>query len=96
MDLAVPTGADASTSVTATTSASSTPPISVASAVIGPYASIDAGVKIRNAVVRDSIIDAGAVVNNCVLENALIGKNAKVSGRGKALFIGDDSVVETG
>jgi glucose-1-phosphate thymidylyltransferase len=68
----------------------------VASAVIGPYASIDAGVRIRNAVVRNSIIDAGAVVNNCVLENALIGKNAEVSGRGKSLFIGDNSVVEIG
>ena len=72
------------------------PTAKVTSAVIGPYATIDAGAEIRYSVVRNSIIDAGAVVNNCVLESALIGENAKVSGRGKALFAGDDSVVEIG
>jgi glucose-1-phosphate thymidylyltransferase len=72
------------------------PTADVESAVIGPYTSIEAGVKIRNAVVRNSIIDTGAVINNCILEDALIGENAKVSGRGKALFVGDNSDVEVG
>jgi glucose-1-phosphate thymidylyltransferase len=72
------------------------PTADVKSAVIGPYATIDAGVQIRNAVVRNSIIDAGAVVADCVLENALIGENAKVSGRGRTMFVGDDSTVEIG
>jgi len=72
------------------------PTADVESAVIGPYATIEAGVKIRNAVVRNSIIDIGAIINNCVLEDALIGENATVTGRGKALFVGDNSDVEVG
>ncbi len=68
----------------------------IESAVIGPHASIDAGVRITNAVVRNSIIDTGAEINNCVLDSALVGERAKVTGRGKALFVGDNSFVDLG
>jgi glucose-1-phosphate thymidylyltransferase len=65
-------------------------------AVIGPYASIGAGVTVTNAVIRNSIIDQGAVVDSCVLDGALVGENATVTGRTKSLFIGDNSSVEIG
>jgi glucose-1-phosphate thymidylyltransferase len=65
-------------------------------AVIGPYASIGAGVSVTNAVIRNSIIDQGAVVEGCVLDGALVGENATVTGRTKSLFIGDNSSVEIG
>lgn len=68
----------------------------IEAAVIGPYASIGAGVTVTNAVIRNSIIDQGAVIDNCVLDGALVGENAIVKGRTKSLFIGDNSSVEIG
>lgn len=64
--------------------------------VIGPYVSVDAGVTIRHAVIRNSIIDAGAHIEDCILEGALVGENARVTGQAKSLFVGDDSQVEIG
>lgn len=72
------------------------PTADVEAAVIGPYATIEAGVKVRNAVIRNSIIDPGALIQDCVLEDALIGENATVIGQGKALFVGDNSSVDVG
>ena len=72
------------------------PTADIEAAVIGPYATVEAGVKVRNAVIRDSIIDPGAHIQDCVLDNALIGENARVIGRGRALFVGDDSTVDLG
>ncbi|GMQ78232.1 MAG: sugar phosphate nucleotidyltransferase [Anaerolineae bacterium] len=72
------------------------PSADIESAVIGPYASIDANTRIFNAVVRNSIIDPGAVVQDCVLDKALIGENARVIGQPKALFIGDNSNIRIG
>jgi glucose-1-phosphate thymidylyltransferase len=72
------------------------PSADIEASVIGPYATVEAGVKIRNAIVRDSIIDPGAQIRDCVLENALIGENAEVIGQGKALFVDDNSSVDLG
>jgi glucose-1-phosphate thymidylyltransferase len=65
-------------------------------AVSGPHASVVAGVRITNAVVRNSIIDTGAEIATWILDSALVGEKAKVTGRGKALFVGDNSYVELG
>jgi glucose-1-phosphate thymidylyltransferase len=62
--------------------------------IIGPYATIEAGATVRNAVVRNSIIDPDAHVEDCVLDHALVGERAQVKGKGKELFVGDDAVVE--
>jgi len=72
------------------------PEADIESAVIGPFASIEANAVIRNAVVRDSIIDEGAKIEDCVIENSLIGENAQVKGRGRELFIGDNAIVDLG
>lgn len=66
----------------------------IEAAVIGPNVSIDAGVRITNAVVKNGIIDQGAQIANCVLENILVGEGAKVSGQSKAIFVGDNAKVE--
>jgi glucose-1-phosphate thymidylyltransferase len=70
--------------------------VKIESAVIGPYASIGPNATITNAIVRNSIIDQGATIENCLLDGALIGENARVTGRTKSLFVGDNSTVETG
>jgi glucose-1-phosphate thymidylyltransferase len=72
------------------------PSAEIEASVIGPYASIDANAKISNAIISNSIIDPGAVVRGCILENALVGENALVTGRAKALFLGDNSSVDLG
>lgn len=72
------------------------PTAEIEASVIGPFASIDADAKVSNAVVSNSIIDTGAEICQCVLENALVGINARVTGRGKSLFVGDDSWVDLG
>ena len=72
------------------------PTADIEASIIGPYASIDANVRISNAVVRNSIIDTGAEIDNCILDQALVGEKAKVTGRGKALFVGDNSFVDLG
>ena len=66
------------------------------SCVIGPYVSVGAGAVLKNSVIRNSVIDAGAQVENCVLDGALVGENARLTGRTKAMFVGDDSRVAVG
>ncbi len=68
----------------------------VTNTVIGPYVSIAAGATIQDAVVRNSIIDADAAITDCVLDGALIGENCQITGKGKALFVGDNSIVDLG
>jgi glucose-1-phosphate thymidylyltransferase len=69
------------------------PTANIEASVIGPYATIEAEVTVRNAIVRNSIIDPGAHVEACILDNALVGERAHVKGEGRELFVGDDSVV---
>lgn len=61
--------------------------------VIGPYASIGAGVVIRGAVVRDSIIEDGAHIESAIVEHSVIGRNARIMGQPRQFNISDDSVV---
>ncbi len=63
------------------------------SSVIGPFAHIDANVKISNSVVRNSIIDPDAEVSDVVLADALIGEQAVVKGRPTEMFVGDKSTI---
>lgn len=68
----------------------------VESAVIGPYVSIGANAVIKNAIIRNSIIDSAATIEDAILDGALVGENAKITGRGKAMFVGDNSIVDIG
>lgn len=61
--------------------------------VIGPYASIGAGVVIRGALVRDSIIEDGAHIESAIVEHSVIGRNARIMGQPRQFNISDDSVV---
>jgi glucose-1-phosphate thymidylyltransferase len=70
----------------------------IAEAVIGPYASIAAGCKVRGARVADSILEEEAEVTAAALKGSFIGRRARVQGRSAddpplTLNIGDDSSV---
>jgi glucose-1-phosphate thymidylyltransferase len=62
-------------------------------AVVGPYASIGAGVTVRDSVLRDVIVEDGATIEGVVAEQSLVGVKAQVSGRAAMLNVGDTSGV---
>jgi len=62
--------------------------------VIGPFASISAGVVVRDSIVRDSILDDGAVVESTILEHSIVGQRAEIKGRPAKFNVGDVSVVQ--
>lgn len=61
--------------------------------VIGPHASIGAGVTVRDSRVKDSIIEDGAMIEDALLDESLVGRRARVSGQARRLNIGDDAVI---
>ena len=73
------------------------PPVHVApdavieDSVVGPYVDVGSGARIRNAIVRNSIIDVDAEVEDIFLEGSLIGPEAKVRDRPTRLNVGDSA-----
>ncbi len=61
--------------------------------VVGPYASISAGVTIRGSVVRDAIVEEGAQVEDVIIEHSVIGAKAELTGTPLRFDIGDTSKV---
>ena len=59
--------------------------------VIGPFATIGAGCRIRGSIIRDSIVDQGAEITDAVLAKSLIGRGARVKGRFRTFNVGDKS-----
>jgi glucose-1-phosphate thymidylyltransferase len=62
--------------------------------IIGPYASIEAEVVIKDSIVRNSLIDAEAQIENCILDEAIVGERAHIKGQSLRLFVGDDVTVD--
>jgi glucose-1-phosphate thymidylyltransferase len=75
------------------------PPVSIPagteleSSVVGPYVTLGEGCKIKNVVVRNSIIEAGTHVTDMVVEGSLIGRDVHLEGKPDRLNIGDNSWV---
>jgi glucose-1-phosphate thymidylyltransferase len=68
--------------------------VSVERCVIGPHVSIAAGARLRNTIVRDSIVNESARIENVLLESSVIGENAVVSGGFRRVNVGDSSEVQ--
>jgi len=66
----------------------------VENCILGPHASVAAGARLRNAVVRDSIINENAVVEDILIESSVVGENAVVRGAFKRLNVGNSSEVK--
>ncbi|MCX7994939.1 MAG: sugar phosphate nucleotidyltransferase [candidate division WOR-3 bacterium] len=66
----------------------------ITDSIIGPNVSIGEGVKIKNSIIRDSIINNNTIIENAVFEKSIIGQNALVRGSFKRLNVGDSSVIE--
>ncbi|MEX2425828.1 MAG: sugar phosphate nucleotidyltransferase [Thermomicrobiaceae bacterium] len=67
------------------------PSARISGSVIGPYASIGAGVSVEDSIVKDSIVDEGAQIETAMLSESIIGRDALVTGDFLSVNVGDSS-----
>jgi glucose-1-phosphate thymidylyltransferase len=67
------------------------PEARVSASVIGPHASIGAGVVVQGSIIRDSIVSPGAHVTDAHLEGSLLGHDVVINGVSGKFNIGDNS-----
>jgi glucose-1-phosphate thymidylyltransferase len=70
------------------------PTATVENCILGPHVSVGAGARLRNAVVKDSIINENATVEDMLIEGSVVGENAVVRGAFKRLNVGDSSELQ--
>lgn len=70
------------------------PESEVESSVIGPYATVEAGCKVVDCRIKNSIIEHGAQIEGLVLESSLIGENTHLKGKPKEVNLGDNTEIE--
>lgn len=68
--------------------------VEIENSVIGPYATIDKGSKIRDSIVRNSIIGFNTEVSKTLLENSIVGNNAVIKGTFKRFNAGNSSELD--
>lgn len=66
----------------------------VENSVIGPYATLDKGCKVKDSVIKNSIIGSNSKVNKILLDNSIIGNNTSINGTFKRLNSGDSSEID--
>jgi glucose-1-phosphate thymidylyltransferase len=64
--------------------------------ILGPHVSIGSGARLRDAVVRDSIINEGARVEDAMLEGSVVGAGALVRCGFRRVNVGESSEVQAG
>ena len=62
--------------------------------IIGPYTTIGKGAKIKDSIIRNSIIGSNAEVAKSLLDNSIIGNNSTIKGSYKRLNSGDSSEID--
>ena len=67
--------------------------VSLESVVVGPHVSLGKGCRLKNVIIRDSVVDEHTVLEDAVVESSLIGQRATLKGKALRLNIGDDSQV---
>ena len=69
------------------------PEARIENCVLGPHVSVAAGARLRNAVLRDTIVNENATVEDILLEGSVVGENAVVTGGFRHVNVGDSSEV---
>jgi glucose-1-phosphate thymidylyltransferase len=67
------------------------PSASIHHSVIGPFASIGAGVTVSHSIVTDAIVDEGAQIETAMLTGSIVGRGALVRGEFLRMNVGDNS-----
>ncbi|HOV06530.1 MAG TPA: sugar phosphate nucleotidyltransferase [Anaerolineaceae bacterium] len=70
------------------------PSAQIESAVIGPHVSVGKGARLKNVILRDSIVDERALLENIIAEGSLIGRDTSISGKVARLNLGDNTSVK--
>lgn len=70
------------------------PSAEITNSVIGPFATIAAGVKVKDSIIRNSIIGQNSEVAKCNFEDSLIGPNSILTGKFSKINTGDSSVID--
>ena len=66
----------------------------VENCILGPYVSVAAGARLKNAGVRDSIVNENAVVEDILIEGSVVGESATVRGAWRSVNVGQSSEVD--
>jgi glucose-1-phosphate thymidylyltransferase len=66
----------------------------VENSIIGPFATLDTGVKVSESIIKNSIVGSNATVEKAMLENSIVGNNSVIKGNYKRLNTGDSSELE--
>ena len=69
------------------------PGATIENCILGPHVSVAAGARLKNAVVRDSIINESATVEDILIEGSVVGGSALVRGGFRRVNVGDSSEV---
>lgn len=72
------------------------PDASIENSIIGPHTSVAGGGRIKNSIIKNSIINENATVENVLLNFSIIGENAHIVGRFDKINLGDWSVIDLG
>jgi glucose-1-phosphate thymidylyltransferase len=62
-------------------------------AIIGPYVSLENGVKVMNSKIENSIVNANTTISDCEIENAMIGSHCFIKSYNGNLNLGDYSTI---
>ncbi|OJX40582.1 MAG: hypothetical protein BGO78_06255 [Chloroflexi bacterium 44-23] len=63
----------------------------ISSSVIGPYVSIAANCKIKDAIIRNSIVEEDTHVERFILEDSILGRQVQLHGQALRVNLGDNS-----
>ncbi|MBK7762620.1 MAG: NTP transferase domain-containing protein [Bacteroidetes bacterium] len=75
-------------------------PVSIAlgceieNSIVGPNVTVGEKTKIKNSIIKDSIIGSYSVLEKVALENSLIGSDALICGASQSLNIGDNTEID--
>jgi len=62
--------------------------------VVGPHVTIASGARLRNVVIRDSIVNEGARIEDALLEGSVVGAGASVRGAFRRVNVGESSEIQ--
>ncbi len=63
----------------------------IKNSIVGPYTTVGNSVKIKDSILKNSIVGEYSVIENSILKDSIIGSEANVTGNFKRLFIGDST-----
>ena len=61
--------------------------------ILGPYVSVEKDARIRDCILRDTLVDEGAELDAMLLQSSIVGRGAQLHGEFRAVNVGDSSTI---